>query len=176
MKSFSMIVAADETLGIGREGKLPWHLPADMAHFKELTTATESPALKNVVVMGRKTWESIPEKFRPLAGRINIVLTRNASLSFPTGVLRAKDLNDALALTEQHKKEIESVYVIGGAQVFKEGVEHPRCQKIYMTHILSRFECDVFFPSFQKIFAESLASPHFTEKPLSYYFAVYQRI
>lgn len=176
MKPFSLIVAVDSALGIGKGGGLPWHLPSDMVHFKELTSATDSPSLKNAVVMGRKTWESIPEKFRPLPGRINIVLTRNKSLAFPKGVFKAGNLNDALSLIDKHKKEIESVYVIGGAEVFKEALAHPQCQKIYMTHILKCFDCDVSFPDFHSKFEESLRSPDFTENATSYHFAVYQRI
>ena len=176
MKTFCLVVAVDTALGIGKDGRLPWHLPADLAHFKELTTVTDSSSLKNAVIMGRKTWESIPEKFRPLPKRMNIILTRNKSLTFPQGVLKAENLNDALNVINKRKKDIESVYVIGGAEVFQEALSHPQCGKIYMTHILNRFDCDVFFPEFRQMFEESLQSPHFTENSVPYYFAVYQRI
>ena len=72
MKPFSIVVAIDRAGGIGREGKLPWNLPADMARFKEITQGEGG----NAVIMGRKTWDSIPEKFQPLPGRLNVVLTR----------------------------------------------------------------------------------------------------
>ena len=84
---FSLIVAMDSQNGIGKNGQLPWHLPADLKHFKEITCTVRDPKKQNVVLMGRKTWDSIPEKFRPLPGRINVVLTRHPDLKFPLGVL-----------------------------------------------------------------------------------------
>ena len=71
------VVAASEQLGIGSGGQLPWRLPGDMAAFKRITTTTMTPGRENAVVMGRKTWESIPARFRPLPGRVNIVLSRH---------------------------------------------------------------------------------------------------
>lgn len=76
--TFQIVVAATRKLGIGKGGTMPWKLPGDMAYFKELTSRTADPAKQNAVVMGRKTWESIPPKFRPLPGRVNVVLTRGA--------------------------------------------------------------------------------------------------
>eukprot|EP01043_Picozoa_sp_COSAG02_P013258 COSAG02_NODE_527_length_20704_cov_120.745462_10_plen_104_part_00 len=76
----SVIVAASRgSWGIGKDGGIPWQLPGDMAHFRKVTLETVDPERQNAVVMGRRTWESIPPKFRPLAGRINIVLTRTPS-------------------------------------------------------------------------------------------------
>jgi hypothetical protein len=76
--TFQIVVAATRKLGIGKGGTMPWKLPGDIAYFKELTTRTADPAKQNAVVMGRKTWESIPPKFRPLPGRVNIVLSRGS--------------------------------------------------------------------------------------------------
>lgn len=76
--TFQIVVAATRKLGIGKAGTMPWKLPGDMAYFKELTMRTADPAKQNAVVMGRKTWESIPPKFRPLPGRVNVVLSRSA--------------------------------------------------------------------------------------------------
>ena len=81
MVNFSLVVAVDSNNGMGRAGALPWHLPGDMKHFKEITTRTESPDKKNVVVMGRKTWESLPGKFQPLPERINVIMTRQEDFS-----------------------------------------------------------------------------------------------
>lgn len=71
-----LVVAASERLGIGLDNHLPWRLPGDMAAFKRITSTAPRPDAPNAVIMGRKTWESIPPKFRPLAGRTNVVLTR----------------------------------------------------------------------------------------------------
>jgi dihydrofolate reductase/thymidylate synthase len=74
--SCSVVVAASKDWGIGKDGGIPWRLPGDMAYFREVTMATTDPEKHNAVVMGRRTWDSIPAKFRPLKGRTNIVLTR----------------------------------------------------------------------------------------------------
>jgi dihydrofolate reductase/thymidylate synthase len=75
-----VIVAATASGGIGRGGTLPWRIPADMAFFKATTLATSAPGKQNAVIMGRKTWASIPAKFRPLPGRLNVVLSTSADV------------------------------------------------------------------------------------------------
>ena len=77
--TYQLVVAATRKLGIGKSGTMPWKLPGDMAYFKELTSKTAESGKQNAVIMGRKTWESIPPKFRPLPNRVNVVLTRNAA-------------------------------------------------------------------------------------------------
>ncbi len=78
-KPFHLVVAATKTGGIGLAGKLPWRLSNEIVHFKALTTTTTMELHSNAVIMGRKTYESIPEKFRPLGGRINVVITRGSN-------------------------------------------------------------------------------------------------
>ncbi|MDE2222506.1 MAG: dihydrofolate reductase, partial [Candidatus Omnitrophica bacterium] len=73
MKNFSIVVAFDSTYGIGKDGRLPWRLAADLKRFKEITME-DGAARPNAVIMGRKTWESIPDRFRPLPGRVNVIL------------------------------------------------------------------------------------------------------
>ena len=76
MLPVSVIVATSKDWGIGKDGDVPWRLPGDLAHFRKVTLGTVDPERQNAVVMGRRTWESIPPKFRPLKGRVNVVLTR----------------------------------------------------------------------------------------------------
>ena len=80
MRNFSLVVAATEPeFGIGLDGSIPWRIPEDLKFFKETTTFTKDESKQNAVIMGRKTWESIPSKYRPLPSRLNIVLTRNTN-------------------------------------------------------------------------------------------------
>ncbi|KAE9586633.1 putative dihydrofolate reductase, Thymidylate synthase [Lupinus albus] len=80
MRTYQVVVAATRDMGIGKDGILPWRLPSDLKYFKEITTTTADPGKKNAVVMGRKSWESIPLAYKPLPGRLNVVLTRSGSI------------------------------------------------------------------------------------------------
>ncbi len=108
MPPFSIVVAADEAGGIGKDGRLPWHLSGDMAFFKRLTMEPPAPSLRNAVVMGRKTWESISRKFRPLAGRLNVVITANDQFDVP-GVLRVESFDAALTASGGRGRSRSSV-------------------------------------------------------------------
>jgi dihydrofolate reductase len=114
---------------IGHQGKLPWHLPADLQRFKRLT-------MGHHIIMGRKTWESIG---RPLPGRTSVVITRNANYSAPGAVLAAS-LHEALTLARLDPEP----FVIGGAEIFREAL--PRATRIYLTKILAEYDGDTWFP------------------------------
>jgi len=171
-----IIVAIDKKSGIGKDGGLPWHLTGDLKYFREITCTTQSPKKKNIVLMGRKTWDSIPKDFRPLNERINIVLTHNKSLDVPEGVLKAESFEQVLTMTksEQLKNIIETAFVIGGQQVYEEALKYPECQKLYITQVCQSFNCDVFFPEFKSRFNKIHESTHHNEGALSYYFEEYQ--
>jgi dihydrofolate reductase/thymidylate synthase len=173
MKQFSIIVAFDSKYGIGKNGQLPWSLSSDLKHFKEITTAVSSPDKKNAVIMGRKTWQSLPEKFRPLPGRVNVVLSREGGLNVPSGVLCASSLDDAL--NQLSSSNIENVFVIGGAQIYAQAIEHPLCQKLYVTHVKGEHGCDTFFPLISKSFSPISASPQHQEEGISFLFSDYLR-
>jgi len=162
LKPFSLIAAVDSKGGIGRDQTLPWKLREDMAFFRAVTThgrqgvglfvpdfqgetLGEAPPQKtqNVVIMGRKTWVSLPKKHRPLAERQNIVLSRTQSdlSEAPTcdSLERALALPTVLAAPE--------IFIIGGAAVFAEAILHPLCHRVILTRIEGDFGCDVFFPA-----------------------------
>ncbi|VAX35474.1 Dihydrofolate reductase [hydrothermal vent metagenome] len=177
MKNLNIIVAIDIERGIGKAGDMPWRLPGELKHFKEVTTQTSSDKKQNAVIMGRKTWESIPEKFRPLPNRLNIVLTRNQEYEVPEGVCSADSLEKALNVLEsvELKDKVESIFVIGGQQVFEEALKYSQCQKLYITHIQKNFSCDTFFPPFENSFErESFSSCH-NENSCTYYFTEYMK-
>lgn len=157
-RSFLVIVAATAgSLGIGKNGTLPWRLAGDMAYFKRITSTPDTPGKVNAVIMGRRTWQSIPERFRPLQGRRNVVLSRNPcakeELLLPDDVLHAGSLSEALTLLARppHAAEVDKVFVIGGGSVYAEAVASNLCEKVLLTSVRvgdGRFDdCDVHFPA-----------------------------
>jgi len=167
---FSLFVATDENRGIGIDNHLPWDLPEDMKRFAEITKGKGN----NAVIMGRKTWESIPEKFKPLPDRLNVVLTRNADYQTPEGVLAFSSLDEAL----ENIKAKDEIFIIGGNSLYKEGILHPNCEKIYITEVCATFECDTFFPKIpEKTFQIIEGTDKMESKSgLKYRYVVYQRI
>lgn len=145
-KYIHLIVAHDKNLGIGKNNDLPWHLPTDMAYFKKITTE-QTGKTRNTLIMGRKTWDSIPERFRPLPNRTNIVLSRSKQ-DLPFGVLQEKSLDKAIELAEDESK----IFVIGGGQIFKEALAHPKCRTLYITRIDKSYDCDTFFGDYSELF------------------------
>ena len=127
--NINLIVAIDEKNGIGKNNLLPWHLPADLKHFKTITTG-------HPIIMGRKTFDSIG---KALPNRRNIVISRNAGLIIP-GVELCDSLNNAIELCKDEK----DVFVIGGAQIFEQAL--PVANILYLTIIHEDFDADVFFP------------------------------
>lgn len=166
--SFSIISAIDKNRGIGKGGNLPWRLKGDMEHFKEITVGQGS----NGVIMGRTTWLSLPAKFRPLPERINVVLTEQ-DLSLPQNVLRASSIDEAIKQLES--KSVADIFVIGGGQVYAQGIAHPLCQKLFLTEVEGDFSCDTFFPEIPSEFVKTNESQLVTEGDISYRFAVYDK-
>ncbi|RYG65708.1 dihydrofolate reductase, partial [archaeon] len=154
-RGVSIVVAVHyPSLGIGFQGRLPWKIPEDMKFFQQITTATDAAGTKNAVIMGRKTWESIPEKFRPLKDRLNVVLTSNPEATFPAGILSACTLQDALQKAQDKDLnggiDVGKVLVIGGAALFSECMVSQLCERIYLTEVFGETEAfrhfDTFFP------------------------------
>jgi dihydrofolate reductase len=174
MKSFSIIVALDEKNGIGKDNDLAWRLSGDLKHFKQITTHVKDPAKQNAVIMGRKTWDSLPEVFRPLPGRLNVVLSRNRDLKGSQEAEIFFSLEEALRVISFYEK-IEDIFVIGGAQIYAQAIAHPACTCLYITHLRGDFNCDAAFPAIPSDFKEKEASAWFKEGDLAYQFKLYQR-
>lgn len=130
----SAILAMSENRVIGKNNQLPWHLPADLKHFKTITTG-------HSILMGRKTYESIG---RPLPNRTNIIITRNAALQIP-GCVVVTSIDDALNYAKKENKEI---FIIGGAEVYTQLL--PVTDRIYLTLVHGQFAGDAFFPELNK--------------------------
>ena len=171
-QSFHVIVAHDLNRGIGIDNKIPWHLPVDMAYFKK-TTTTATKGKQNAVIMGRKTWESIPEKFRPLPGRINIVLSK--SVTEIDGALVAHSFDNALQQCEQDDG-IDQVFVIGGSQIYDIAIQHKQCDTLYVTKVFKRFDCDAYFSEYKSIFQCTYASNIWVNKNGNCAFYQYKKL
>jgi dihydrofolate reductase len=136
----SLIVATDLEKGIGKNNDLMWNLPADMQFFKS-TTAGE------VVVMGRKNYDSIPEKYRPLPNRLNVILTRNTEFKAENCLVFHK-LKDCL---DYFKNETDrKIFIIGGGQIYKEALDQNVVDEMFITTVNHTFDADTFFPDFDQ--------------------------
>ncbi len=141
-RTLNLVVAACNNMGIGIEGRLPWRLKQDIAFFKKITTTVEN-SLENMVIMGKRTWFSIPPKFRPLPDRINVVLSSQLQEA-PEGAHLASSLEQAVSLADT--LQVEQIFIIGGASVYREAMESDLPCRIYLTRIFHDFECDTFLP------------------------------
>lgn len=180
-RTFQIVVAATKEMGIGKDGKLPWKLPSDMKFFKEITSVTSVTLKKNAVIMGRKTWESIPGQFRPLTGRLNVVLSRSGSFDIATAenVVMCGSLGSALEMlaAPPYSMSIETVFVIGGGQIYREALCSPNCDAIHITEIENAFECETFItPVDASVFRPWYSSFPFVENDIRYSFTTYVRI
>ena len=134
-----------KTHAIGKNGALLWQIPEDLKHFKALTSG-------HPVVMGRKTWESLPEKFRPLPGRVNIVVTRQAGYR-ALGASVAKSLDEALRAATLAPGSDE-IFVIGGGELYAAAL--PLADRLYLTLVDSDAAGDAFFPAYENEFTKVL--------------------
>jgi len=171
---FTIIAAADEKMGIGIGNRLPWRLKGDLKYFSDVTTDAE-PGKMNAVIMGRKTWESLPEAHRPLKGRINVVLSRS-EMDLPDGVIWGSSIEDAMEKLDK-RGGVNKVFVIGGASIYAQAINHPDCEMIYLTEVKGEFNCDAFFPHIPDgVFKKVSDSSDEEENGIKYRFAVYKRV
>ncbi len=153
----ALIVAYSKNKVIGKNNKMPWHLPNELKHFKEIT-------MGGAVVMGRKTFESIAE---PLEGRLNIVISTTGKYS-ADNLITVGSLNEAL-----EKANGKDIYISGGALVYKEAL--PYCEKLFVTEIDAHIEGDTFFPEFDESLYEKEVSDYHNNEQYPYRFIVYTK-
>lgn len=152
-------VARNGVIGVGN--RLPWHLPADLKHFKALTTG-------RTVIMGRRTWESLPDKFRPLPGRRNMVVTQNAAYR-AEGAVVVTSLPAALAAAQS-----DEAFVIGGAELYAAAL--PLADRLQLTEIDAAFDGDTHFPAIDpRQWRETARETHKDEAGFSYAFVTCER-
>jgi dihydrofolate reductase len=137
---FHIIVACTLKGGIGKNGDIPWKAPLDLKQFYKLTMMRPKDKI-NVLIMGRRTYQSIGNK--PLKDRVNIVVSN--TLEPDEHIMIAHDFNSALNIS-YNIKDVHNVFVIGGSEIYKEAIKHKDCENIYLTQIKDDIECDTFFP------------------------------
>ena len=161
MPRINLIYARAANGVIGNNNAMPWHLTEDLAHFKRLTQGWP-------VIMGRKTWDSLPPRFRPLPGRTNLVITRQTEWS-ATGAQPVSSLTDALVQCGKS----EQVWVIGGAQIY--ALAEPLADCIEVTEIARDFEGDAFAPPLSSAWRETSREAHVSSQGLPFSFVRFER-
>lgn len=159
-----LIAALDQNFGIGWQGKLPWHLPDDLRHFKALT-------MGHCVLMGRKTWDSIG---RPLPGRTNLILSR-AAPPLPDDVHTFAEFTAARAWAQTHGES--NLFVIGGEEVFRHSLQF--ADQLDLTRVYTHTTADVFFPCFDTAVWQCVEQiPHLADDrhPFAFTFETWQRV
>ncbi len=180
MKNFSIILATDKNNWIWKNNNLCWRLSEDLKHFKNITSKTKDLAKLNAVIMWRKTWESIPSKFRPLPDRINCILSRSLKYEdinskIDNFVLHFNDFNHCLK--ELNKKEnVENIFLIWGWSLYNQFITHPKLEKIYLTKVLDNFDCDTFFDWIPENFVLEDYTDDFEENWIKFRFEQYKRV
>lgn len=183
MKSdFFVIAAACRNNGIGYMNQLPWNLKNEMKYFNKMTTESPDSTHKNIMIMGRKTWNSIPAKYRPMKDRTNVVLSRTVSTIEDRDSVDHifSSLPDALEGVSQLRNKGQ-VWIIGGQGIYEEALKLPQCKRIYLTKIDEDYECDVFFPEIDEEVYKSTTDPRVPEEEqeedgVKYRFTVWERI
>jgi len=137
---FHIIVACTLKGGIGKNGDIPWKAPLDLKQFYKLTMMKPKDKI-NVLIMGRRTYQSIGNK--PLKDRVNIIVSN--TLESDEHIMIAHDFDSALNIS-YNIKDVHNVFVIGGSEIYKEAIKHKDCENIYLTQIKDDIECDTFFP------------------------------
>ena len=142
MKEIIIICALTKNRVIGNLGKIPWYIKEDFELFKKFTT-------DNVVIMGRKTFLSLPEKFRPLPNRINIVISKNLDFEIEKNYKNFFVFNDLKNAIEFSKKKFDKkIFLIGGKRIYEEGLNY--CSRLYLSFVKKEYAGDTYFPKFDE--------------------------
>ena len=153
----SIIVAVSENLGIGKKNDLLWHLPEDLKRFKKLTFG-------NTVIMGKRTWESLPR--RPLPGRKNVVITDIPDETFE-GAVTAYSIEDAVGKCEKS----EEIFIIGGGSIYRQFIDI--ADRLYITHVHKKAPADIYFPKIDRRTWKVIEKEEFRSGEAPYTYVIY---
>ncbi len=176
MKNFSIILAVDNENWLWNNNDLAWDIPKDRKYFKSITTQTKNPNKQNAVIMWRKTWESIPEKYRPFSHRYNCVLSQNYKngTQNPDWAFQFNTLESCLNHLDTQDM-IESYFIIWGSQLYNSVLKHERFKRAYITRIYEKYHCDVFFDWLPLNFDLISRSKRENHNWVEYEFSVYEK-
>ncbi|CAF98259.1 unnamed protein product [Tetraodon nigroviridis] len=151
-KPVRLIAAKCNGGGIGKDNRMPWSLPSEFRFFLSTITRVSRPGKMNMIIWGKQCWISHPESTFPLPNVLHTVLSTTLFAVPDHAHFVCETLDAAVRLASEPPLAdlIEIVWIVGGVQVYKEAMEHPWCDLIYLTDIMAEFECDVFFPEFDR--------------------------
>ncbi|KAM9377796.1 dihydrofolate reductase [Pholidichthys leucotaenia] len=182
-KPVRLIAAVCNGMGIGKDGKLPFHLPAEFQFFLDKVTTVSRPGRMNLMVWGRLCWNSRPDSMLPLPNTLHVVLSKTLDTVPDHAHFLRQDFESAVCLAAEPPLSdlIDTIWVVGGAQVYKDALKHPWCDLLYLTDVMADFDCDAFFPEFNKtLFKIQESFPGVPgevqeENGIKYKFQVYKR-
>lgn len=140
-----LIVAHDKNRGIGFKKTIPWFVPGELKWVAETTKKTMDVSKQNALIMGHNTWLSLPEARRPLPGRLNIVISRTASIE-QDNVKVCRSLDEAIAYARQ-EDDIESGFIFGGASIYEQAIDNPLLDELLITVVPGEYPADTYFPA-----------------------------
>ncbi|KAL9985500.1 hypothetical protein ACROYT_G007914 [Oculina patagonica] len=185
LRRVSCVAAIASNRGIGNNAKLPWpSLRTDLEFLRRITTEVRDKGKWNAVLMGRKTWESLDPTEQPLPGRLNIVISNTLKVRPFRAHHVCSSVWSAVHMLSNppFADTVEDIFVVGGAEVYREAIESPYCHRIYLTEINKEFESDTFFPTFDKNIYRLLSAPSevpqgvIEENQIQYRFCVYEKV
>lgn len=176
----NLILAVDEKNGIWKNWTIPWHIKEDLEYFKKITTQNDDLAKLNALIMWRRTWDSIPSRFRPLSDRINCILTKtihtnDTDSKIDDFVLYFNSLEKCMQELST-KDNLDEIFIIWWASLYNELVNDKSVHKIYITKIKWDFACDTFFDWIPENFELESTSEDKKEWDYSFKFEVYKRV
>ncbi|KAF5269841.1 hypothetical protein FQR65_LT05887 [Abscondita terminalis] len=180
MLKYNLIAAVCQNGGIGKNNDLPWTLKKDTKYFNEITSITACEGKKNVVLMGRKTWESFPFHLKPFSNRFNFVLSRsNLNFEMYENVFVFHSWDDVYERLQDPKfqKLYDKIWILGGSDIYKVALGSKHFYRLYLTEINKDYDCDTFFPSFSnvKLVSDPLVPNGIQEENgVTYEFKVYE--
>lgn len=170
---FSIILAVDEKNWLWKNNNLAWRLKTDMQYFKKTTVLTQDSNKINAVIMGRKTWESIPQKFRPLPGRLNFVLTRDSNYQ-DEWCISWTSLDEILDIINLNPS-VENIFIIWWSQIYNQVLSDKRLEKIYLTQVQWDYDCDVFFNWVPESFQLQEQTEIYEENNIKFQFKIFKK-